>query len=125
MFRTLSRLSSSTQYYYQCGDFSTGTVSGVLSFTTLPAPGVMTPLSFGVLGDLGTTSDSVTTVEHMIANRNLSMLLHVGDLSYSDCDATKWDTYGLMVENLARERVSRVCVSVCVLVCVCVCVCVV
>ncbi len=62
-------------------------------------------LTHSALGDLGTTSDSVTTVEHMIANRNLSMLLHVGDLSYSDCDATKWDTYGLMVENLARERV--------------------
>jgi hypothetical protein len=32
----LEDLATSTTYYYECGDFTTGDTSGLLSFTTLP-----------------------------------------------------------------------------------------
>jgi hypothetical protein len=47
----------------------------------------------GVIADLGTTADSLSTVYHMLANKELQMILDAGDLSYADCDQQLWDTY--------------------------------
>jgi predicted phosphodiesterase len=107
---TLSDLKASTKYYYQAGDFSGAAiegedVSGMNSFTTLATAGDFSePVRFGVLGDLGTTRDSVKTVGHIMQNKDLQMILHVGDLSYANCDQSKWDLYGRMIEPLAATR---------------------
>lgn len=45
--------------------------------------------------DLGTSQNSVSTIEHVLANpEQLSAIVHVGDLAYADGDAAEWDTYG-------------------------------
>lgn len=100
----LSNLTASTVYYYQCGDFEIATTSGILMFQTLPAVGDHRPLHFGVIGDLGQTTDSQSTVEHVIDNRLLNLILHAGDLSYADCNQQLWDSYGVLIEDLAKER---------------------
>ena len=100
----ITGLSPGTTYYYRCGDNSTSDFSGMLQFTTMPAPGDAGILSFAVIGDLGMTNDSRATLNHMMMNPSLSMVLHAGDLSYADCDQTKWDRYGIMIEPLANSR---------------------
>jgi phosphodiesterase/alkaline phosphatase D-like protein len=79
----------------------TGENSAVLqapirSFRTLPRVGSFGGgvVSFGVIADLGATNDSLSTVQHMMSNEKLSMILHAGDLSYADCNSPVWDTYG-------------------------------
>jgi phosphodiesterase/alkaline phosphatase D-like protein len=101
---TLKDLQPSTTYYYQCGDFDAGTTSGILTFTTLPSVGDHKPLAFGVIGDLGTTTDSQSTLQHMINDKNLKLILHAGDLSYADCEQPVWDDYGVMIQDLSKER---------------------
>ena len=103
----IGNLQPRTTYYYQCGDASSGSslLSGLLTFTTMPAPGdASTPLSFGVLGDLGMTNDSMATMSHLMLNPALKMILHAGDLSYANCKQPLWDEYGVMVEPLASAR---------------------
>lgn len=100
----IDNLKPDTRYYYQCGDFTTDVVSGTLTFKTLPKVGEQRPISFGVVGDLGTTNDSYSTLKHLIANPDLKMILHAGDLSYADCKQEIWDQYGVMIEDLAKER---------------------
>ena len=101
---TLVHLEPSTQYFYQVGDFVAGVTSGVHSFTTLPKTGDLSePLKLGVIGDLGTTVDSAKTIGHMMMNSELKMVLHVGDLSYANCDQPKWDKYGRLTEMLASS----------------------
>ena len=102
----LEGLSPSTTYFYQCGDTSIGDegMSGVKNFKTLPAVGDKKPITFGVVGDLGQTSDSEVTVEHMLENERLQLILHAGDMSYADCEQTRWDTWADMVEVLSQER---------------------
>jgi len=80
-------------------------VSGIHSFVTQPATGDFSePVVFGVIGDLGQTTDSVKTLNHLIANQKLAMILHVGDLSYANCNHPEWDTYGIMIEDLSSQR---------------------
>lgn len=100
----IDQLTADTTYFYQCGDFTLGFTSGLLNFKTLLRKGDPAPLHFGVIGDLGQTNDSISTLEHVIENRKLAMILHAGDLSYADCQQTLWDSYGEMIEVLARER---------------------
>jgi hypothetical protein len=45
----------------------------------------------------GQTVDSLGTVNHILNNNELSMVLHAGDLSYADCNARKWDIYGELI----------------------------
>jgi len=93
-----------TIYFYQCGDFSLDETSGLEVFRTVPKVGDTKPFTFAVIGDLGQTSDSASTIAHVVGNRNLGMVLHAGDLSYADCNQTLWDSYGELVEVLAKER---------------------
>ena len=75
---TLAGLQPATQYFYVCGDASdsadnvarrpltpSSPTSSVQSFTTLPAAGDAgtAPLTLGIIGDLGQTSDSAVTVQ--------------------------------------------------------------
>jgi hypothetical protein len=90
-----------TQYYYQCGDFMLQIMSNILTFKTLPRTGDNTKVTFAVIGDIGQTIHSISTINNIINEQNISMILHAGDLSYADCDQTLWDSYGEMIEPLA------------------------
>ncbi|RYG60608.1 hypothetical protein EON64_19170 [archaeon] len=100
----LSGLEPGTLYFYECGDFDNGKTSGSLNFRTLHPVGSKQPIHFGVLGDLGTTTDSSSTLQHVLTNPFLSMILHAGDLSYADCNQPVWDQYGVLIEDLAKLR---------------------
>jgi hypothetical protein len=97
-----------TKYYYQCGDQNQN-ISQILYFRTLPKTGDNQIITFGVLGDIGQTEHSVSTVKHLMNEANISMILHAGDLSYADCDQNLWDSYGEMIEPLATRIPWMVC----------------
>jgi hypothetical protein len=101
---TIHNLKPATTYFYRCGDFSLGFTSGVESFTTMPPVGDVNQFSFGVVGDMGQTTDTASTINHILSNPSLGMILHVGDLAYADCDQKLWDSYGILIEDLAKER---------------------
>jgi len=50
------------------------------------------------------TDDSMSTLQHLIDNEELEMIVHVGDLSYADCDQTLWDSYANTVQVLSDNR---------------------
>lgn len=92
----LSGLQPSTVYEYR----PHGTASWT-SFRTLP--GVGSPISFGVLADLGQTEDSLGTMKHLAQQLDLGKLdgvLFGGDLSYADGYADAWDHHGRLGEFL-------------------------
>jgi len=100
----LVNLKPSSTYFYKCGDLNSGITSGIISFETLPDVGDKSKqIVFGVIGDLGMTNDSKVTLAHMEMNPDISMILHVGDLSYANCNHASWDSYGVMVEPLAKQ----------------------
>ena len=106
----LTNLKPVTKYYYQCGDLILNIASEIISFTTLPKPGdSINRLTFGVLGDIGQTVHSQSTIKHLMNEKIISMILHAGDLSYADCDQILWDSYGLMIEPLASNIPWMVC----------------
>ncbi|KAF0889504.1 hypothetical protein E2562_024559 [Oryza meyeriana var. granulata] len=89
-------LEPSTTYYYCCSN----STSRELSFRTPPAS---LPVKFVVVGDLGQTGWTESTLRH-IADDDYDMLLLPGDLSYADFYQPRWDTYGRLVEPLASAR---------------------
>ncbi|TXG72516.1 hypothetical protein EZV62_001095 [Acer yangbiense] len=77
-------LEPGTKYYFKCGDSSFLAMSEEHAFETLPLPSPTSyPRRIAVLGDLGLTSNTSTTVDHLIKN-DPSLLLMVGDLSYAN-----------------------------------------
>ncbi|KAL8486773.1 hypothetical protein ACS0TY_023458 [Phlomoides rotata] len=77
-------LEQETKYYYKCGDSSLAALSEELMFETLPLPGSgKYPTRVAFVGDLGLTSNSTTTVDHIIKN-DPSLLLLIGDLTYAN-----------------------------------------
>jgi predicted phosphodiesterase len=102
-----------TKYYYQCGSASAG-ISGVFSFTTTPAPGPNVPVVLGLLGDLGQTPDSATTVQHIMSDQSIQMTFLVGDLSYADaenkasksrpCSQDRWDAWGQVMQPMMSSQ---------------------
>nr|DAD36965.1 TPA_asm: hypothetical protein HUJ06_007606 [Nelumbo nucifera] len=87
----LEGLEPGKRYYYKCGDSSLSAMSEEHVFETLPWPSPNTyPRKIAVVGDLGLTSNSTTTVDHMIKN-DPSMVLMVGDLSYANQYLTTGD----------------------------------
>ncbi|KAM0941973.1 putative Acid phosphatase [Dioscorea sansibarensis] len=72
------------RYYYKCGDSVLKAMSEEHTFVTLPSSGPdMYPQRIAVVGDLGLTSNSTTTIDHLAMN-DPSMILMVGDLSYAN-----------------------------------------
>ncbi|XP_028782385.1 probable purple acid phosphatase 20 [Neltuma alba] len=88
-------LKPNTLYYYRLGDSPQQ-----YNFTTPPS---RFPIKFAVVGDLGQTEWTKTTLQH-IANSNYDMLLLPGDLSYADYIQSRWDSFGRLVEPLASQR---------------------
>ncbi|XP_073128511.1 purple acid phosphatase 23-like [Henckelia pumila] len=72
------------RYHYKCGDSLLGAMSEEFVFETLPLPGSgKYPPRIAVVGDLGLTMNSTTTIDHLITN-DPSIVLMVGDLTYAN-----------------------------------------
>jgi len=105
----IDELLPSTTYFYKCGDFVNSVKTNTLNFTTLPEVGEKTPITFAIIGDLGQTENSLSTMNHIMKDKNIQMILHAGDLSYADCNQPLWDSYGEMIEPLAKRVPWMVC----------------
>lgn len=55
-----------------------------------------------ILASLFTPLITASTVQHM-NEENVHAILHAGDMSYSDCDHERWDSWFDMVEYVASE----------------------
>ena len=82
-------------------NFTTGVVPG--SFPS-DGNGGFQPMVISVAGDLGQTADSKLTMEHMLQDPHASFAVIAGDISYSDCDGTRWDSSLEMLEPLASWK---------------------
>ncbi|KAF9599363.1 hypothetical protein IFM89_036849 [Coptis chinensis] len=89
-------LEPNTLYFYRCGSNS----QREFSFRTPP---VELPIEFAVVGDLGQTEWTKSTLEH-IAGSTFDVMLLPGDLSYADFYQPLWDSFGRLVEPLASQR---------------------
>ncbi|WOH16209.1 hypothetical protein DCAR_0935758 [Daucus carota subsp. sativus] len=77
-------LEPGTKYYYKCGDSFLNAMSQEHVFKTFSVPGPDNyPRRIAVIGDLGLTLNSTTTINHVIQN-DPSMILFVGDLTYAN-----------------------------------------
>ncbi|XP_041024967.1 purple acid phosphatase 22-like [Juglans microcarpa x Juglans regia] len=88
-------LEPSTTYFYRCGG------SGPeFSFRTPPSG---FPIEFAVVGDLGQTEWTASTLQH-IDSKDYDVFLLPGDLSYADGQQPLWDSFGRLVEPYATRR---------------------
>ncbi|KAK8568075.1 hypothetical protein V6N12_006642 [Hibiscus sabdariffa] len=98
---TIRNLEYNTKYYYEVGLDHT---RRKFWFTTPPAVGPNVPYTFGLIGDLGQSFDSNSTLTHYEQNPQKGQtVLFVGDLSYADNypnhDNVRWDSWGRFVER--------------------------
>ncbi|GMY33925.1 purple acid phosphatase 15 isoform X1 [Fagus crenata] len=122
----LTGLNPSTLYYYRCGDPSMQAWSKIYSFKTMPVSGPRSyPNRIAVVGDLGLTYNTTTTISHLISNKP-DLVLLVGDVTYanlyltngtgSDCYSCsfpqtpihetyqpRWDYWGRFMQNLVSK----------------------
>uniref|UniRef100_A0A6V7QXW0 Purple acid phosphatase n=1 Tax=Ananas comosus var. bracteatus TaxID=296719 RepID=A0A6V7QXW0_ANACO len=89
-------LNPDTVYYYRCSS----NPSREFSFKTPPAN---LPIELVIVGDLGQTGWTNTTLQH-VAGAAYDVLLLPGDLSYADLYQPLWDSFGRLVEPLASAR---------------------
>lgn len=96
---TLSNLTEGTTYYY-----SVDGLPDVFQFTYVPATkaNAFTPISLGLVSDLGQTNVSVSNVKKL-GSWDIHAVLHPGDLSYADGYDPLWDSYGRMMQPLASR----------------------
>lgn len=88
-------LEPSTTYFYRCGG------SGPeFSFKTPPST---FPIEFAVVGDLGQTEWTASTLSH-VDSKDYDVFLLPGDLSYANGHQPLWDSYGRLVEPYASRR---------------------
>ena len=95
----LTGLKPATSYTYSVGSAT----SKQFSFKTPPAVGRKEALKLLVVGDLGQTENSSSTMDNMQKLLNaghVDMVLFAGDLSYSDGNGHRWDSYGRLGEKL-------------------------
>ncbi|OIW11349.1 hypothetical protein TanjilG_19605 [Lupinus angustifolius] len=88
-------LNPNTVYYYRMGKSP--------KVYTLKTPPSQFPIKFAVVGDLGQTEYTKTTLEHILTP-GYDMLLLAGDLSYADTIQEQWETFGRFIEPLASQR---------------------
>ncbi|WCJ34329.1 purple acid phosphatase 22 [Euphorbia peplus] len=88
-------LVQNTTYYYRCGGDGPE-----FSFKTPPSS---YPIEFVVVGDLGQTEWTNSTLKH-IENHDYDVFLLPGDLSYADSQQPLWDSFGRLVEPCASRR---------------------
>ncbi|TYI44536.1 hypothetical protein ES332_A01G244400v1 [Gossypium tomentosum] len=88
-------LEPSTMYYYKCGGYGPE-----FSFKTPPST---FPIEFVVVGDLGQTEWTRSTLAH-VDSKDYDVFLLPGDLSYADTHQKLWDSFGRLVEQYANRR---------------------
>ncbi|XP_021764753.1 purple acid phosphatase 22-like [Chenopodium quinoa] len=88
-------LKPNTTYYYRCSK-----KQPEFSFKTPPSS---FPIEFVVVGDLGQTEWTKSTLEH-IGQNDYDVFLLPGDLSYADTQQPLWDTFGRLIEPYASQR---------------------
>lgn len=95
----LDKLEYDTKYYYKIGK---GDAAREFWFHTPPQINPDASYTFGIIGDLGQTYNSLSTLEHYMKSKGQAVLF-VGDLSYADrysCNnGTRWDSWGRFVER--------------------------
>lgn len=101
----VDNLEYDTKYYYQIGN---GQSARQFWFQTPPKIGPDVPYKFGIIGDLGQTYNSLSTVEHYMQSGGQAILF-VGDLSYADRYeyhdvGVRWDSWGRFVERIAAYQ---------------------
>ena len=69
-------------------------------FTSAPVVGPSVQYTYTLVGDLGQTEHSLSTLHHMQGSGG-RLVVHVGDLSYADGFQPRWDSYGRFVEPRA------------------------
>ncbi|XP_008794938.3 purple acid phosphatase 15-like [Phoenix dactylifera] len=80
----LTGLKPGSKYYYRCGDASLQAMSNIHVFKTMPSLGPQSyPKRIAVVGDLGLTYNTTSTVDHMRSNKP-DLVVLVGDVSYAD-----------------------------------------
>ncbi|TYH82092.1 hypothetical protein ES332_D02G047700v1 [Gossypium tomentosum] len=80
----LTGLKPNTFYYYQCGDPSIPAMSDVHYFRTMPASGPRSyPGRIAIIGDLGLTYNTTSTIDHLMSNHP-NLVLLIGDASYAN-----------------------------------------
>lgn len=97
----LAELSPDTIYYYRCGDPSIKAMSDVFTFKTMPISGPKSYPKIGLVGDLGLTHNTTSTVSHLIKNEP-DLVLLVGDATYANLyltNGTSSDCYSCSFEN--------------------------
>ena len=92
---TIGPLAPSTTYHYRCGKAG--------DEFTLKTPPASLPIELVVIGDLGQTGWTASTLSH-IGGADYDMLLLPGDLSYADTQQPLWDSFGRLVQPLASAR---------------------
>ncbi len=64
------------------------------------------PMTFAVVGDLGTGNNGAGTFEHLqelSASSQIDLVLHVGDVSYADGNQETWDAFGREAQVFASR----------------------
>ncbi|OEL25770.1 Purple acid phosphatase 22 [Dichanthelium oligosanthes] len=92
---TIGPLVPSTTYYYRCG-----MAGDEFSLRTPPAT---LPVEFVIIGDVGQTEWTASTLSQISAADH-DVLLLPGDLSYADGQQPLWDSWGRLVQPLASAR---------------------
>ncbi|KAJ4970477.1 hypothetical protein NE237_003576 [Protea cynaroides] len=103
---TMDNLEYNTKYYYEVG---VGNTTRKFWFITPPPVGPDVPYTFGLIGDLGQTSHSNSTLTHYQMNpMNGQTMLYLGDFSYADNypfhDNVRWDTWGRFIERSTASQ---------------------
>ncbi|KAL4339053.1 hypothetical protein AHAS_Ahas12G0271700 [Arachis hypogaea] len=88
-------LKPNTNYFYRCGG-----LGPEFSFKTPP---LNFPIEFAVVGDLGQTEWTASTLKH-VNSKDYDVFLLPGDLSYADTQQPLWDSFGRLVEPYASQR---------------------
>ncbi|EPS64420.1 hypothetical protein M569_10360, partial [Genlisea aurea] len=94
-----------SKYYYEIGD---GESSRKFWFQTPPEIDPDATYKFGIIGDLGQTYNSLSTLEHYMGT-GAQTVLFVGDLSYADRYqyndvGIRWDSWGNLIERSAAYQ---------------------
>ncbi|KAJ0030090.1 hypothetical protein Pint_13811 [Pistacia integerrima] len=94
-----------TKYYYKIGS---GDASREFWFQTPPKIDPDASYKFGIIGDLGQTYNSLSTLKHYMQSGGQTVLF-VGDLSYADRYqyndvGIRWDSWGRFVEQSAAYQ---------------------
>ncbi|KAK9146003.1 hypothetical protein Sjap_005906 [Stephania japonica] len=80
----LTGLKPGTVYYYRCGDPSIAAMSDIHFFKSMPISGPRSyPKRIAVVGDLGLTYNTSSTINHLQEN-NPDLILLVGDVTYAN-----------------------------------------